>query len=855
MAFTDIASVTEAEKAPSDSRTQSADLGSVERSETMEAGRLPPRLVDCLDVCLITDARLRVERIEAFPPGFDPFGCSLIELARSGSQLALRRAAEECSKSGQAKTVVAELRGESIGQFVLKLSPIVTTSGPSLMLVGIAVGPAPDGLVRAERKRLENLDQLLNIVPFALFTKDADARFTWGNRNFLDSLEAESIADIWGRDDFYFHQRPEAERYFADDQRIVRTGQGIEEQQEHQTRANGEAEIVKTTKLPIRRPDGSIEGVMGFFTEVTETARVAERLEKSEQRYVLAALASRDGVWEFDMVENIIRLSKRARILLGVDEEEAELTWAEFETIVGQSEVELLFSAIEVAVNQPGVTVSHVLQFEAGEVEGGQVEGEQFGSAEARRFVELVGSALVERGEVVGLVGTAVDVTEERLRERLLIHQAGHDDLTGLNNRRALVRCIDQWIDEGRAGSMLYLDLDSFRAVNDSLGHSFGDDLLRATAERLTSIVPADSLVARIGADEFAVLIPGPDADMSEQTAKCIIDAIAKPFLVGDAEIYTTTSIGIVHLDASSTSAEEAVRDADIALYNAKDDGKACARVFDERMRRSADEELELHTRLRRAVEQGEFELHYQPIFETAGGQLNGVEALVRWNSPDGRQERPNVFLPYLEKTGLIKEVGTWVIDEGCRQLAEWRRAGEAARREGHPPIDRFYMAINLSRVQFEAENLIDVVTNAVSRHGLQPADLILEVTETAVSRDPELAAEVLANIQSLGVSIAIDDFGVGESSLSALYDMPANIVKIDKSFIDRITPDDDEPVISAVFQIARSLGLATVAEGVETELQRAWLADQQCDSLQGYLLSTPLPPDELAARWLLPFE
>lgn len=825
--------MTEAEKTSPNSRSQGPDGDHWRLAElTNESLRRAVDLVDCLDVLLLTNGRLRVEQIEAFPSGFDPYGCSLIELALPGSQLPLRQAAEQCLNTGVSQTVVTELQGDLTDPTLLKLSRIDAESGPLVLLAGLSVGRTAATLVDTERRRLENLDRLLEVAPVAFFSKDANARFTWANRRLLDTLEAETVADIWGRDDFDFHTRSEATKYFADDQQVLKSGEGFESQQEIQTRPSGEVEIIQTTKLPILRPDGSVEGVMGFFTEVTERTLVAEKLHRTEQRFMLAASASRDGVWELDMVNDRVHLSRRARELLGTDENTEEISWGEFVATVSKGEIELITTAIEAALSQPGVTVSHVVEFE---------------SAGSKRYVELVGSALVEGGKVVSLVGTAADVTEERLREETLVYQAGHDDLTGLKNRRTLVRRIGRCIDERIDCSLLYLDLDSFRTVNDSLGHSFGDDLLRALADRLQSIVSESSVIARIGADEFAVLVIDTSATKSQQVADRIIKAVANPFVLDGVEIYTGASIGIAHLDSTSQSAEEVVRDADIALYHAKDDGKGCSRVFDARMRQSADDELELHTRLRRAVERREFELHYQPIFESASCELVGVEALVRWNAPDGRQERPSVFLPYLEKTGLIKEVGSWVIDEGCRQLAAWRKASEGT----NSPVNPFYIAINLSRVQFEAEDLIDVVASALSRHNLAPADLILEVTETAVSRDPELTAAVLERIQSLGVRVAIDDFGVGESSLSVLYEMPANIVKIDKSFIDRITSEEDEPVISAVFQMARALGLATVAEGVETELQKAWLTDQQCDSLQGYLLSTPLPSKELAERWL----
>ena len=398
-----------------------------------------------------------------------------------------------------------------------------------------------------------------------------------------DRIGAVGRDDILGRSDFDFLNEEDAAKYAADDQWIIKTGKGIKLQEELNSRATGQLEVLSTTKFPTSSSTGEIDGVMGFFSEITEPLRVAEKLRRTEQRYMLASRASRDGVWEVDLLTNKIHMSLRARELLGVREDREEITWEEFEEALAPGEQELVRNAAEATYSQPGVTVSHVVRFE--------VDGVQ-------RFVELVGSAMVDDGEVVGLVGTAADVTDERLREEALIYQAGHDDLTGLKNRRSLTRRIARCIHEQSSGGLLYLDLDSFRAVNDSLGHDFGDKVLEGIAQRLEAIAPPTSIVARLGADEFAVLLVDVDPGQSEETATTIIKEIARPFEFDGVEIYLTTSIGIAHIDDQSTFAEEVVRDADIALNNAKDAGKACARVFDERMRQAADDELQLHLSL-----------------------------------------------------------------------------------------------------------------------------------------------------------------------------------------------------------------------------------------------------------------
>lgn len=448
------------------------------------------------------------------------------------------------------------------------------------------------------------------------------------------------------------------------------------------------------------------------------------------------------------------------------------------------------------------------------------------------------------------LRGVMVDVTARKDMEARLSHLASHDALTGLPNRNLLHDRLDQALvyaaRHARAAGVLFLDLDRFKFVNDSLGHSTGDRLLKAVAERLKGCVREGDTVARLGGDEFVVILE----DMAQPqdaalVAQKILESFVRPFRVeipqegGDAqEFFFTTSIGISLYPGDGDDAQALLKNADTAMYRAKERGGNNYQFFAREMDTRAHKRLGLENALHRALEQEQFVLHYQPQVELASGRVVGVEALLRWNHPEQGLVGPAEFIPLLEETGLIVPVGEWVLRAACAQAEAWRGAG----------LPRLRMAVNLSARQLRHERFAESVARALADTEMNPRDLELEITESAVMQHVEQALETLRSVTALGVRFSMDDFGTGYSSLSHLKLLPISAVKIAQSFVRDIPGDENDAAIArAVLALAHSLGLQVIAEGVETESQLEFLRANGCDAMQGYLFCRALPAEELA--------
>jgi diguanylate cyclase (GGDEF)-like protein len=429
--------------------------------------------------------------------------------------------------------------------------------------------------------------------------------------------------------------------------------------------------------------------------------------------------------------------------------------------------------------------------------------------------------------------------TDEELtrREDELAFLATHDPLTGLPNRTLILDRVQQMLARSARKqtpvAALFIDLDNFKSINDTLGHGVGDELLRAVAARLEGVVREVDGLGRLGGDEFVViaeeisLAAGP-----ELVAERLLDALKHPFKLGSDEetrLTVTASIGIAA--GERTSAEELLRDADIAMYRAKWDGKNRYAVFETGMQDSVQNRMELDMDLREALENGEFFLAYQPTFALSDMRPTGVEALIRWKHPVRGVVQPDAFIPLLEETGLITEIGRWVLLEACRQGAAWREAGYA--------ID---MAVNVSGRQLDTHQLMVDIEGALSSSGLDPAALTIEITETTLMRNVEETARRLTAIKQLGVRIAIDDFGTGYSSLAHLQKFPVDALKIDRSFISGLRHNKEgETLIHTLVQLGKALSIETFAEGIEQQQELSLLRDEDCDSGQGFLFARPL--------------
>jgi diguanylate cyclase (GGDEF)-like protein/PAS domain S-box-containing protein len=450
-----------------------------------------------------------------------------------------------------------------------------------------------------------------------------------------------------------------------------------------------------------------------------------------------------------------------------------------------------------------------------------------------------------ESGAVRGAIGAALDITERKRAEEQIRQLAYHDSLTGLPNRLLfrdrLNLALAHARREGHGGlALVFMDIDRFKVINDSLGHSRGDRLIQEVGKRLRAAVREADTVARLGGDEFTLLLPGvEDAVSAARVAQKALQALRPPIAIDDHELFVTASMGLSLCPADGRDAETLLKNADVAMYRAKDLGGDRYELFTPAMNAATAERLELESRLRRALVQEELELFYQPLVELPGGEIYGVEALLRWRLPGRGIVLPGEFMPLAEVTGLILAMGPWVLEAACRQARVWEDEGKGA----------LLVAVNLSTRQFQQPDLVAQVREILARTGLPANRLQLEITESSAMQNAPAAAATLAELKRVGVGLAIDDFGTGYSSLGYLKRFPIDTLKLDCSFVQDLPHDpDDAGIATAVLSLARALGVAVVAEGVETTAQRDFLAGLGCRRAQGKLFGPALPAAEAAA-------
>jgi diguanylate cyclase (GGDEF)-like protein/PAS domain S-box-containing protein len=490
-------------------------------------------------------------------------------------------------------------------------------------------------------------------------------------------------------------------------------------------------------------------------------------------------------------------------------------------------DVEALGSLISQAMSHPGRRVS-------GEWRLRQADGTWLP-------VETVASSGTGDPDTTGVVLNTRDLQERKALEQKLTFQAFHDPLTRLANRNLFRERVQHALDRRQVSeiAVLFIDLDNFKTINDSLGHAAGDHVLVETAHRVRSTLRTEDTAARLGGDEFAVLLEDADVTAAARVAERIRGALGTPFWVLGQEVYISASIGIA-IRRDGDAAGELLRNADVAMYTAKSKGKACFEIFEPAMHDAVVARLGMEAELRRALEREEFVVHYQPIVKLETGEIIGAEALVRWMHPTRGMVPPLEFIPLAEETGLIVPLGGWILRQACRQLAEWQKLrGDA----GVP----FVMNVNLSSRQLVRDVIADEVAAAVDESGIRASWLVLEVTETVLMADPVAAAVALKHIRDLGVRVALDDFGSGYSSLSHLRRFPIDIVKIDKSFVDDVARDGVESAIArGIIELGRAMSIQTVAEGIEADDQAEMLRSLGCDLGQGFFFARPLA----AADW-----
>ena len=480
-----------------------------------------------------------------------------------------------------------------------------------------------------------------------------------------------------------------------------------------------------------------------------------------------------------------------------------------------------------------------------------------------KRFGEVMVAPVRDHtGCFTQLVGTVHDVTQRRAVEERLHRLAHHDALTGLPNRLQLFACLEKerqtTLEQGKCIALLYVDLDRFKHVNDTRGHLAGDELLRQVADRILRCTRVRDTVGRFGGDEFGIVAPiQHQPDDAAMLARKLLEELRRPYAIDGAETIVTASIGIAVCPPDACDAEDLVQFADTAMYHAKQAGRNGYRFYTPSMNAWLQERRELEAALKRALERQEFVLHYQPQMDLVTGRWTGVEALLRWERPGRGLVAPNHFVPALEETGLIVPVGRWIIDAACRQLAEWQAAGLrditlsvnlSARQvvlEQRREHDHHHATIHLDESQ--DDGLCEQIERSMRAHCVEPGSLELELTETMLMADVEKTAMLLGRLKGLGVRILVDDFGTGYSSLAYLKRFPIDALKIDKAFVGDLSTDlEDRAITRAIINLAHSLNLGVIAEGVEHMDQLAFLRAEHCDQAQGYVLSRPMPVADL---------
>ncbi|MGZ5433083.1 MAG: EAL domain-containing protein, partial [Thermoanaerobaculia bacterium] len=588
-------------------------------------------------------------------------------------------------------------------------------------------------------------------------------------------------------------------------------------------RTNGEELPVEVTVAPAG--SGLDATFTAFIRDISERKRAQRELEQREQRFRTIVEKSWSGVV---LLDGDVRFS---------------FAGSSTEHIIGYAEHEMIGRSLFDFVHPREVEASRRVFAEALRSPNHEMHGELRFRHKNGNWIWLEGFSqnLLHEPSVGAIVLNYRDVSQRKETEKQLEYRAYYDSLTGLPNRLLfrdrLVHSLEHAARNRVGVAVMYLDIDHFKLVNDALGHSFGDRLLADISRRLQGALRASDTISRIGGDEFSILLPEVvSADAVAGVARKILDSLAQPFRVEGHDLFVTASLGISCFPSDGKDAETLLKCADAAMYRAKELGRNQAQLFTASMNERYVRRLALEQHLHHAIERQQLELYYQPVFDRSRRRYVSVEALLRWRDPVRGIVQPAEFVGLAEETGMIIPIGTWALRTACNQLHQWNQQGLT-----------LSMAVNISAVQLQQRDFADVVRAALEESGIQPEMLQLEITESAAMQNFELSLETMRELRAMNVGIAVDDFGTGQSSLIYLKHFPIDIVKIDKEFLREVTSDDTAAaIVSYVINLAHTLQLKVVAEGVETEEQYTFLRHFACDMMQGYLFSRPLPVSEV---------
>ncbi|NRP71281.1 putative signaling protein [Ensifer psoraleae] len=705
------------------------------------------------------------------------------------------------------------------------------------------------------------LETMINHVPDYIYAKDTKGRFLIANEVTVADNGLESLQDLVGKTDFDLHPTKFAQAFADVEQRVIETGEPIFGIEERAMVTKGRDRWLMTSKVPLRNKGGTIVGIVGISRDITDR-KAAERLLEGQAR-LLEMIAKSEPLDQFftDLIllielllpgvkGSILLLSEDGRHLVHGAAPSLDVFCA---TIDGVEIGPAVGSCGTAAWRGEQVIVSDVYSDSLWAGYADLVKPHGFRSCWSTPihshesnvlgtfalYSQEVGVPSEQQKELIAMATHLAGIAIERKRaEDRISFMAHHDALTGLPNRVLFeaqvagvleaIRGRDQW------AVLAFLDLDNFKLINDSLGHTAGDDLLKAVAERMRAAVRKSDMVVRVGGDEFILLLNGlpTERDIVLSRLEDIRAAIAAPVQLNGRSLQVTCSMGVACFPNQGRTVSELLANADAAMYRAKELGRNNLQVFTEEMAAKAHEKLLRHEELREAIARNEFLLHFQPQMNLVTGRVFAAEALLRWQHPVHGVMSPGAFIPLAEETGLIVPIGDWVLKAACRQCKAWQEAGL-------PPL---IVSVNVSARQFLERNWAARVAAVLAETGLEARYLELELTESLIMQDVPGAITTMHELEAIGVHLAIDDFGTGYSSLSALKRFPVQRLKIDRSFVEDIPSDvDDKAITSAIISLAQNLGLRVIAEGVETEAQVDFLRQSGCDEIQGYFFSPPL--------------
>lgn len=675
----------------------------------------------------------------------------------------------------------------------------------------------------ALRDSEQQLATILDSVDGLIYIKDASYRYAYANRA-LHAFFSRKTSSIIGKQDTELFSPPVAMELRQNDMRTIAEGERVVAE-ETVPDQNGDMVTVLSTKIPLCRDDGTVYGLCGISIDISE-----RRAAEESTRVASFVFQSAEGMFIAGPDKLLQRVNDAFCVMTGYAPSEligATLPWF----ALGRDEAD--------ARDTMWDTAEHEEKWK-GEIWTRRKNGESY---PARLTITAVRD---EHGQITHYVGTQGDITEQVSAQDEIAKLAYFDVLTGLPNRRLLLdrllHCLSLHDRSGQMAALLFLDLDNFKDLNDLHGHQTGDQLLIQVGQRIRTCMRAGDTVSRLGGDEFVILLE--DIGKTEEEAaghagaigRKIIAAIAEPFVLGPTTHYTTCSIGAALRTSATIGIDEMMKRGDMAMYGAKKSGRNTMCFFDPGMASGVSYRLSLEAELRESLKTSGFHLHYQPQVD-ANGHVTGAEALLRWNSKKHGFVGPAVFIPVAETSGLIVQLGSWVLRTACEQLARWA---------SQPATSALTIAVNVSARQFRENGFVPHVVDIIHETGIAPERLKLELTETVLIENIDDTIDKMQRLKSIGVSFSLDDFGTGYSSLSYLKQLPLDQLKIDRSFVrDILSNPDDASIARSIVVLSQSLGLSIIAEGVETQEQRAFLAEIGCMYYQGYLFGRPMAASE----------